>query len=58
MVQLGDADALVGGVTEHFSETIRPALQVIKPQAGLHKVSGVYALVTKRVNSISLRTVP
>jgi malate dehydrogenase (oxaloacetate-decarboxylating)(NADP+) len=48
MVELGDADALVGGVTQHFPETIRPALQVIKPRPGLHKVSGVYALVTKR----------
>ena len=48
MVHAGDADALVGGVTQHFPETIRPALQVIKPQAGLHKVSGVYVLVTRR----------
>jgi len=48
MVQVGDADALVGGVMQHFPDTIRPALQVIKPRAGLHKVSGLYALVTKR----------
>ena len=48
MVHLGDADALVGGVTQHFPDTIRPALQVIKPRPGLHKVSGLYALVTKR----------
>ncbi|MGA2299954.1 MAG: NADP-dependent malic enzyme [Candidatus Acidiferrum sp.] len=48
MVQVGDADALVGGETQHFPDTIRPALQVIKPRPGLHKVSGLYALVTKR----------
>ncbi len=48
MVQVGDADALVAGVMQHFPDTIRPALQVIKPRAGLHKVSGLYALVTKR----------
>jgi malate dehydrogenase (oxaloacetate-decarboxylating)(NADP+) len=48
MVQLGDADALVGGVAQHFPDTIRPALQVIKPRPGLHRVSGLYALVTKR----------
>jgi len=48
MVHLGDADALVGGETQHFPDTIRPALQVIKPRPGLHKVSGVYVLVTKR----------
>jgi malate dehydrogenase (oxaloacetate-decarboxylating)(NADP+) len=48
MVHLGDADALVGGETQHFPDTIRPALQVIKPRAGLHRVSGLYALVTRR----------
>ncbi len=48
MLHMGDADALVGGVTQHFPDTIRPALQVIKPKMGLHRVSGLYALVTKR----------
>jgi malate dehydrogenase (oxaloacetate-decarboxylating)(NADP+) len=48
MVQSGDADALVGGVEKHFPDTIRPALQVIKPKAGLHRVSGLYVLVTRR----------
>ena len=48
MLHLGDADALVGGETQHFPDTIRPALQVIKPRPGLHKVSGVYVLVTRR----------
>ncbi|HEY1471156.1 MAG TPA: NADP-dependent malic enzyme [Candidatus Acidoferrum sp.] len=48
MVHMGDADALVGGATQHFPDTLRPALQVIKPRPGLHKVSGLYALVTKR----------
>ncbi len=48
MVQLGDADALVGGVDQHFPDTIRPALQVIKPRPGLHRVSGLYVLVTRR----------
>jgi malate dehydrogenase (oxaloacetate-decarboxylating)(NADP+) len=48
MVQSGDADALVGGVEKHFPDTIRPALQVIKPKPGLHRVSGLYVLVTRR----------
>jgi len=48
MVHLGDADALVGGVDQHFPDTIRPALQVIKPRPGLHRVSGLYVLVTRR----------
>jgi len=48
MVQLGDADALVAGVDQHFPDTIRPALQVIKPRPELHRVSGLYVLVTRR----------
>jgi malate dehydrogenase (oxaloacetate-decarboxylating)(NADP+) len=47
MVHLGDADALVSGVTQHFPDTIRPALQVIKPRPGLHKVAGLYVMVTQ-----------
>jgi len=48
MVQRGDADALVGGVSQHFPDTIRPALQVIKPRPGLHRVAGLYAVITRR----------
>jgi malate dehydrogenase (oxaloacetate-decarboxylating)(NADP+) len=48
MVRMGDADALVSGVTKHYPDTIRPALQVIKVRQDVHKVSGLYALVTKK----------
>lgn len=48
MVHLGDADALVSGVTQHFPDTIRPALQVIRMREGLHKVSGCYAMITRK----------
>jgi malate dehydrogenase (oxaloacetate-decarboxylating)(NADP+) len=48
MVHMGDADALVGGVTQHFPDTIRPALQVIKVREDLHKVSGLYTMITKK----------
>jgi malate dehydrogenase (oxaloacetate-decarboxylating)(NADP+) len=48
MLHLGDADALVGGVDKHFPDTIRPALQIIKPRPELHRVAGLYVLVTRR----------
>jgi len=48
MVRRGDADALVSGVTQHYPDTIRPALQVIKVRADVHKVSGLYILVTQK----------
>ena len=47
MVHMGDADALVAGVTQHFPDTIRPALQIIRMREGLHKVAGCYPLITR-----------
>ncbi len=48
MVHQGDADAVVSGVTQHYPDTIRPALQVIKMREDLHKVSACYALITRQ----------
>jgi len=44
MVNVGDADAMVAGLTQHYPETIRPALQVIRVKAGA-RVAGVYMMV-------------
>src|SRR5437016_5848356 len=46
MVRRGEADALIGGLTQHYPETIRPALQVISVRPGLRRVSGLYVLIT------------
>ncbi len=46
MVHLGDADALISGLTSHYPDTIRPALQVLSVRPGLKKVSGLYVLIT------------
>jgi malate dehydrogenase (oxaloacetate-decarboxylating)(NADP+) len=48
MVQKGDADALLSGISHHYPDTIRPALEVIGKQDGLSKVHGVYMLVFKK----------
>jgi malate dehydrogenase (oxaloacetate-decarboxylating)(NADP+) len=48
MVHLGDADALIGGITQHYPETIRPALEVIAKKQGIGKVSGMYMLITPK----------
>ena len=47
MVHMGDADALVSGVAQHFPDVIRPALQIVRMREGLHKVSGCYALIPR-----------
>jgi malate dehydrogenase (oxaloacetate-decarboxylating)(NADP+) len=46
MVHMGDADALIGGLTTHYPDTIRPALQVVAVRPGLRNVSGLYVLIT------------
>ncbi len=48
MLHMGDADALVAGVTQHFPETIRPALQIVRMREGLHRVAGCYPMVTRK----------
>jgi len=48
MVHMGDADALVSGVTQHFPDTIRPALQLVRMREGLHKVAGCYPMITRK----------
>lgn len=46
MVSTGFADALIGGVTQHYPDTIRPALQVVDLRPGVRKVAGCYVLIT------------
>jgi malate dehydrogenase (oxaloacetate-decarboxylating)(NADP+) len=48
MVRMGDADAIVSGVTQNYADTIRPALQVIGVREGIHKVSGLYLIITRK----------
>ncbi len=48
MVHCGDADALIAGITQHYPDTIRPALEVISKKDGIEKVSGMYMMITPR----------
>jgi len=48
MVRMNDADAIVGGLTTHYPDTIRPALQVIDVRPEVHKVAGVYVMITAK----------
>lgn len=42
LVKLGLADGLVAGACHSSADTIRPALQIIKPRAGLRTISSVF----------------
>ena len=54
MVALGDADVLIGGLTQHYPETIRPGLEVIPVRAGFRKVAGLYLLILQTGESYFL----
>ena len=47
MVETGEADALVSGLTRNYPNVIKPALHVIGKAEGVNKVAGMYILQTK-----------
>jgi len=48
MVEAGDADTLISGLTASYPNTIRPALQCIGVKEGIKVVSGLYIVVAKQ----------
>ena len=48
MVETGEADAMISGLTKNYPDTIRPAIQIIGMEEGVKKIAGMYLLLTKR----------
>ena len=48
MVETGDADAMISGLSRNYAEAIRPALQIIGTEEGVKKIAGMYLLITKK----------
>jgi len=48
MVETGDADTMISGLSKNYPDTIRPALQIIGMEEGAKKVAGMYIIMTKR----------
>jgi len=48
MVEVGDADALISGISRNYGNTIRPALEIIGTYAPGKKVSSMYLMITKQ----------
>src|SRR5882757_2645505 len=48
MVETGEADAMISGLTKNYPDTIRPALQAIGTEDGVQKIAGMYLLLTKK----------
>ncbi|MES2837481.1 MAG: NADP-dependent malic enzyme [Bacteroidota bacterium] len=48
MVETGDADAFISGLTRKYPDTIKPALQIIGKQPGINVVAGMYVMINKK----------
>lgn len=48
MVEMGEADAMISGITRNYRDVVRPAIQTIGLQKDVNTIAGMYILVTKR----------
>jgi len=48
MVESGEADALISGISRNYRTTIKPALEVIGKREDVKKVAGMYIMNTKK----------
>ena len=48
LVENGEADCMISGLTRNYPDTIRPAIQTIGTEEGVKKIAGMYILLTKR----------
>jgi len=48
MVECGDADAMISGLSKNYPDTIRPAMQIIGTEEGVSKIAGMYMMLTKK----------
>ena len=48
MVETGEADAMISGLTRNYPDTVRPALEIIGINEGVNRVAGMYIMLTKK----------
>ncbi|MBN9482580.1 MAG: NADP-dependent malic enzyme [Bacteroidetes bacterium 43-93] len=48
MVETGEADAFISGLTRQYPNTLRPALEIIGMEEGAGRVAGMYVMLTKK----------
>lgn len=48
MVEFGEADAMISGLTKNYVSTIKPALQIIGTEEGVNRVAGMYMMMTEK----------
>jgi len=48
MVETGEADGMISGLTKNYPDTIRPAIEIIGTEENVKKIAGMYLLLTKK----------
>ena len=48
LVETGEADCMISGLSRNYPDTIRPAIQTIGTEDGVKKIAGMYIMFTKR----------
>ncbi len=48
MVEMGEADAMISGLTKNYPSTIRPALQIFGKEENTNVVAGMYIMISKK----------
>ena len=48
MVELGEADAFISGLTKDYARSVKPSLQIIGKAEGVDKVSGMFIISSKK----------
>jgi malate dehydrogenase (oxaloacetate-decarboxylating)(NADP+) len=48
MVETGEADCMISGLSKNYPDTIRPAIQCIGVDEGVNKIAGMYLMLTKK----------
>lgn len=48
MLETGEVDCMISGLSRNYPETIKPAIEIIGTEDGVKKIAGMYLLFTKR----------
>ncbi len=48
MLRMGDADGLIAGQDLHYPEALRPCLETVGVNPGVHKIAGLYMMVMEK----------
>jgi malate dehydrogenase (oxaloacetate-decarboxylating)(NADP+) len=47
MVETGEADAMISGLSKNYPDTIKPALQIVGMEQNVKRIAGMYIMLTK-----------